>query len=253
MRRAIHPRLPGDRPLVIAHRAGNELATARRAECLGADLIEADVWHYRDRLELRHVKTMGPIPLLWDRWTLEPGWTHRFVLADLLAATQVETRLLLDLKGTDTTIAPRIVETIRTRQPARPVILCGRNWAQLDPVATDDGVTIFYSVNSDDELQAVWAKLARTAHPAVSIHARFLTPALTRRFHDARTTVISWPVNDAALARRLLDLGIDGFTTDNVALLERIAHHRAGALTDLPATDHPSMSQEAANPAPAED
>lgn len=235
-RSSTHPRLSAARPLVIAHRAGNELEVARRAEEFGADLIEADVWHYRGRLELRHVKTMGPIPLLWDRWTLEPGWGHRLVLAELLAATRAETRLLIDLKGNNTSLAPRVVATIRALQPARQIILCGRNWAQLDPVATDDDVTIFYSVGSDDELRAVWAKLARTAHPAVSIHARFLTAELARRFHDARTTVISWPINDLVLARHLFDLGVDGFTTDNLALLQTIARERASALitADVP-------------------
>lgn len=231
LQRTPHPRLPAVRPLVIAHRGGNEPDMAQRVEALGADLIEADVWHYRSRLELRHVKTMGPIPLLWDRWTLQPGWGHRFVLPELLAATRVETRLLLDLKGQDTSLAPRIVETIRAAQAARQIILCGRNWAQLDPVAMDDDVTIFYSVNSDDELRAVWAKLARTAHPAVSIHARYLTAELARRFHDARTTVVSWPVNNFAFARHLMTLGVDGFTTDNLALLESIARDRTAALT----------------------
>ncbi len=231
----IHPRLPVTRPLVIAHRAGNELATARRAEALGADLVEVDVWSYRHRIELRHVKTMGPLPLLWDRWTLQPGWRHRFVFSELLVGTKVDTRLLLDLKGKDASLAEHVIATIRGGQPARQIILCGRNWAQLDPVAADEDLTIFYSINSDDELRAVWAKLARTAHPAVSIHARYLTPQLTQRFHDARTTVISWPINNIALARHLFDLGVDGFTTDNISLLERIARDRARALTS-PAT-----------------
>ncbi|MBA2278138.1 MAG: glycerophosphodiester phosphodiesterase [Chloroflexia bacterium] len=253
MHTTIHPRLPVARPLVIAHRAGNDLATARRAEALGADLVEVDVWSYRQRIELRHVKTMGPLPLLWDRWTLQPGWRHRFVLSELLAGTKVDTRLLLDLKGKDTSLAEHVVATIRGGQPARQIILCGRNWAQLDPVAADEELTIFYSVGSDDELRAVWAKLARTAHPAVSIHARYLTPRLTQRFHDARTTVISWPINDIALARHLFDLGVDGFTTDNIPLLERIARDRVRWLTDPNPSDQTHAPHRDTTPVPAED
>lgn len=249
----LHPELPAERPLVIAHRAGNELEAARHAEALGADLIETDIWHHRGRLELRHVKTMGPVPLLWDRWTLEPGWRHRLVLSELLAATRATTRLLLDLKGKDTTLAPRIVETIRATQPERQIILCGRSWAQLDPVAADGDVTIVYSVNSDDELRAVWAKLARTAHPAVSIHARYLSADLARRFHEARVTVISWPVNDFELARRLFTLGVDGFTTDNLHLLNTIARERAAALADSASPSEAGASAETVPLAPAED
>ena len=61
--------------LAIAHRAGNSLAGLREANRLGADVIECDVHAYRGRLEVRHLKTAGPLPFLWDRW--EPvSYTH---------------------------------------------------------------------------------------------------------------------------------------------------------------------------------
>ena len=52
--------------LAIAHRAGNSLTELRQAAALGVDAIECNV-HERGRLEVRHLKTAGPLPFLWDR------------------------------------------------------------------------------------------------------------------------------------------------------------------------------------------
>ena len=48
-------------PLLIAHRAGNDPAHLRAAEAASADVIEADLHLWRGRLELRHLKTAGPL------------------------------------------------------------------------------------------------------------------------------------------------------------------------------------------------
>ena len=61
------------RPFVVAHRAGNDLGTLRRAEALAIPLVEADVHLRRGRIEVRHLKTLGPLPVLWDRWRLAPA------------------------------------------------------------------------------------------------------------------------------------------------------------------------------------
>ncbi len=50
-------------PLLIAHRAGNDLNELAKAFAIGVDYAEADVWLYKNRLEVRHDKTTGLIPL----------------------------------------------------------------------------------------------------------------------------------------------------------------------------------------------
>ena len=232
----LHPHLPEHRPLAIAHRAGNDIAFARRAFELGCDMVETDVWKYRTRLELRHLKTMGPIPLLWDRWTLRPGWTDRLILRDMLAATPAHRLLFLDLKGKDRHLAHAIVEDIQTFQPDRQIVLCGRTWAQLDEVVDAPHVTVFYSVGSDEELATVWSRLERMVHPAVSIHSRYLTEPLMRRFKELGTTVVTWAVNEYEHARSLWEIGVDGFTSDNLDMLAHIAEERDEALRKGPRT-----------------
>jgi glycerophosphoryl diester phosphodiesterase len=226
----LHPALPQHRPLVIAHRSGNELHEAKHAFEAGADLIETDIWRYRNRLELRHIKTMGPIPLLWDRWELHPGWGHRFQLEDLLQDLPVEARLFLDLKGVDTRLPIQTIEYIRSVQPQRQIILCGRTWAQLDAVEDQTDITVFFSVGSDEELALIWSRLDKMEHPAVSIHKRYLTEANVRRFKEKDTTIVTWPVNTFAEAKHLHGLGVDGFTTDNPEMVKWIPIERERAL-----------------------
>jgi len=109
-------------PFLVAHRAGNDLALLRRAESVSPRLIEADVHLWRGRLEVRHLKTLGPLPVLWDRWYLAPLGTPRLDLATLLASAHRDTALMLDLKGRDPQLARRVAAQI-----TRPVSVCSRH------------------------------------------------------------------------------------------------------------------------------
>ena len=62
------------RPLLaVAHRSGNTVAGLREALDAGVDLVEADVHAYRGRLEVRHHRSMGGLPFLWDRDGVVPA------------------------------------------------------------------------------------------------------------------------------------------------------------------------------------
>ena len=62
--------MTADTALAIAHRAGNSLDGLHQANLLDVDVVECDVHAHRGRLEVRHLKTAGPLPFLWDRWEL---------------------------------------------------------------------------------------------------------------------------------------------------------------------------------------
>ncbi len=67
-------------PFVVAHRAGNCLDALREAERLGVALVEADVRLFRGRAEIRHLKTVGSLPLYWDRWAVASPFRRSLVL-----------------------------------------------------------------------------------------------------------------------------------------------------------------------------
>ena len=119
-------------PFVIAHRAGNDLDRLRRAQRLGIAVVEADLHLYAGRIEVRHLKTLGPVPVLWDRWTLAPPWAPRLRLDRVLAAMRPGTELMLDLKGRDPRLPALVAAALGEHATGAPVTVCARHWPLLD-------------------------------------------------------------------------------------------------------------------------
>jgi glycerophosphoryl diester phosphodiesterase len=224
-----HPVLPDYRPLAIAHRAGNDLKRAVEAHADGADMLETDIWPFHGRLEVRHTKTIGPLPIYWEKWCIVSIGGRQMNLSELLEGAPADARLFLDLKGQFPRLGHRVVRTIKRIQPERQIVVCGRSWRQLDAIASVPNVHVFYSVGDEDQLSRVWTKLEGQRHRAVSINYGLLTEDTVARFNDLRATIIAWTVNDPAVARSLFKLGVDGFTTDNRELLSRISRLRERA------------------------
>ncbi len=229
-----HPVLPNARPLAIAHRGANSAAQVTAALALGVDMLEADVWPRLGRLEIRHDKTIGPLPVFWEKWHIERIGGRPPRLHDILEASPLESLLFLDLKGQNPNLGERVVRAISDFQSDRDIILCGRAWSQLDRVEPLEHVNVFYSVGTEKELASVWAKLERQASPAISIHHGLLTEEVIDRLNQLKTTIIAWTVNDLAIARTLFERGIDGFTSDNHDLLAQVVRHRGHAFDDDP-------------------
>jgi glycerophosphoryl diester phosphodiesterase len=161
-------------PITIAHRAGNSLATLARAITAGVDYAEADVWLYRGRLEVRHSKTLGPLPILWDRWfvRLMPPTTRRLTLTDLLTV-RGNGRLLLDLKGRAEDLADAIADALKLAQSEDGVAFTG-SWPHLDRLgAKFPKAPRFYSLGTPERLDALRPRLARREISGISIDSRF--------------------------------------------------------------------------------
>jgi len=199
-------------PFVVAHRAGNDLGILRRAEALAPRLVEADLHLRRGRVEVRHLKTMGPVPLLWDRWRLAPGWTPRLQLEALLTAAAPGTELMLDLKGRDVRLSRRVADALAGARPSR-VTVCARNWALLEPLRDLPGVRLVHSVGSRRQLRALRRRFAGGLG-GVSVHRDLLDPATVADLQRRAEFVITWPVSTLDEARALGDWGVDGVITE---------------------------------------
>jgi hypothetical protein len=204
-----------DAPFVVAHRAGNDLELLRRAEAAGSGLIEADVHLFRGRLEVRHLKTAGPLPLLWDRWYLASGRTPRLELAALLAAARPETPLMLDLKGRDPRLAQRVLETL----DGRPVSVCSRSWRLLEPFTHRPEVRVVHSVGSRRQLRALRRRFAGRRLGGVSIHRRLLDAATVADQRGRAALIDTWPVATPDEARRLWAWGVHGVISERFEAL----------------------------------
>jgi len=238
-----HPILPNHRPLAIAHRAGNTIAAAAEAIRLGVDMLEADVWPFLGRLEVRHAKTLGPLPIYWEKWYIESVGGRPPRLEDILRGTPSSARLFLDLKGHQPQLGQRVVSLIQRVQPERDIIICGRAWRQLDRIADTPNVHVFYSVGEESELAKVWSHLERVSQPAISINHGLLTEETLARLRELNTTVIAWTVNDSDLAATLFERGVDGFTSDNLQMLGRIVARRERAFAGKTEVELPEQPE----------
>jgi len=209
-------RNPTLRPFVIAHRFGNRLEALRDAEHLGVSCVEADVRLFRGRVEVRHLKSVGPLPLFWDRWRVAAPWAPRLALDELLRATAPQTELVLDLKGRNPALGRLVAHAIAPQLPGQRFIVCARYASQLEPFS-EMPVRRFESVGSPRQLRRLLSR-GTSAH-GVSIHARLLDDGVVQQLRRLTEVIVTWPVNRVEDAAALAALGVDGLISDAPNLL----------------------------------
>jgi glycerophosphoryl diester phosphodiesterase len=209
-------------PFLVAHRAGNRLLDLHAAERLKPTLVEADVRLYRGRLEVRHLKTAGPLPILWDRWRLQASWRPQLRLEELLAAAAAETELMLDLKGPRRQLAERVLRAIEPYLGERRFTVCARSWKLLEPFA-GTSVRCVYSIGNERQLRSMLRRFANQALEGISIHERLADRETVAALAEIADVVMAWPVNETARAGELLRLGVGGLITDDLPTMSRAA------------------------------
>jgi glycerophosphoryl diester phosphodiesterase len=222
MRRAVSI----EEPLTVAHRAANNISALHAACSAGVDLVEADVRFHRGRVEVRHLKTLGPVPLLWDRWRLAPGWGSRFTLAELLPATPLGCELMLDVKSGGEQFPREVVKVLRDLMPNRDYSVCSQYWDLLLAFHDDPHARVVHSIGNAKMLQSVLPRLEGHRSDAVSIHMRLLSPTVVEALRRRVSIVMTWPVNREADLARLQSWGVNGFISDSLNLLRTVVAKR---------------------------
>ena len=216
------------RPLAIAHRAGNNLKHLSEALAAGVDYAETDVWLHRGRLEVRHDKRLGPLPVLWSKRSLRPYWGRRLLLGEVLDAVRGHGRLLLDLKGDAEGLAPALAESIVSHGCEDAVAFTG-GWDHLDRLAALlPQAHRYYTTGTPGRLAGLRPRLARGEIAGMAINSRFLTRAIVAELRAAGVErMITWGVVTREKARDVLAWGVSGVTADSLPLLAAI---RSGEL-----------------------
>jgi glycerophosphoryl diester phosphodiesterase len=209
--------------LAIAHRAGNSLAGMHAANELGVDVIECDVHSYRGRLEVRHLKTAGPLPFLWDKGELVSGSAPRLGLQELLEADEHGTLFMLDIKGPWTWAGRDVARMLHDGGHHRPVLACGRWWPSIDAMAHLPYVRPVLSARNRFEMGRLRRRLVRGPRPyGVSVHRDLLDREVVAWLHEHVEVVMTWPVNDLASLDRLLEIGVRGVISDEAHVLAEV-------------------------------
>ena len=213
--------------LAVAHRSGNDVADLRAALTAGVDLVEADVHLYRNALEIRHRKAIGP-HLYWEQWTDIARRRDLAVpdLREILAVAAGDPRLLLDLKGPSLAVAARVADTLRTHTPGVPIAVCTKQWRMLDAFAADQNVRRILSAGDPLQLARLRARLRRERAHGVSIRLRLLTKPVVAELRRATDLILAWPVDSEAALAHAGHLGVTGVISKNLPMLTRLVAQR---------------------------
>jgi glycerophosphoryl diester phosphodiesterase len=210
--------------LTIAHRAGNSLTAAHAAVAAQVDVLEADVHLASGRLELRHSKSLGPLPWHWDRgpWQLTPRSAPQVELAALLDALPAARAVMLDLKGVGR-VGRRTALALQAGAGERSVLVCSRWWPSVDDVAGLPSVLPVLTCRNRPELARLRRRLAATPPPyGVSLHGSLLSTPVVEELRQRVEVVMTWGVNERHVLDRVVGLGVNGIISDSLALLQEV-------------------------------
>lgn len=235
--------MTGGRPLVVAHRAGNDLGMLRAAEALGVDMIESDLHLFRGRIEVRHEKTIGPIPILWERWRLVRPFSPRLRLMDLLAAVAPTTHLMLDLKGPSSGLSRAALDVLQRSFAGRSYTVCARNWMLLRPFEGIPGVRVIRSIAGPLQLQCLLHGHRRRLD-GVSVDQGLLDARSTARLLDRTGFVLAWGVTADERLRALCSLGVSGFILEEPTLLRSVLNDPGGVSATKPTNPNDSAPKQ---------
>ena len=209
-------------PLRIAHRGGNALKRLVEAERANVDVVELDVWLHRGRLDVRHAKSTGALPLLRDGWSLRPGRAGRLQLANVLDSAAARHTPDARSEGQRRQSAEGGDEPDGGAQAGRA--LPGQ-FAASGTCSPPSAA----SLTSSPCTPAGHAALAealdiarREGLPAVGAHRRHLSPQGVAELREHVPECFAWGVDDRHRARELIEWGVTGVISDNYEMLRNL-------------------------------
>lgn len=209
--------------LLVAHRTPSTRAACERLAAAGAQVFEADVQiDENDRLVVSHFFPLGRL-LQRDNWRIRwhTGAARDPRVADVDALVPRGAAILLDLKETDRQRRARLISAIIASLPERERFrACTADPEDLGELR-DAGFRTWRTVGSRRQLAGVLSAGA-LSDDAVTIRHSLLSADVVHELRKLTPAVVAWTVNDPARARRLRDLGVDGVTTDRIAVLHAL-------------------------------
>lgn len=217
--------MTADGLVTVAHRRGNTVDGLREALRSGVHLVECDVHAYRGRLEVRHLKSMGGLPWLWDKWELVDRRRHAHLeLSELVEALGDDHRLMIDLKGLHPRLAPSVSRLLREAAPDLGLTVCTKSWRMLDEF--DVPVRRVLSAGSRRALRRLVDRVGASPVHGVSVRLSLLTPEVVERLHRGTEMVMTWPVDSPEALADARHLGVDAVISKDLDLLRGILNGR---------------------------
>lgn len=207
----------------IAHNAGDSIATTRTALERGVDVIEIDVVSLDGRLYAAHDS-----PHRWYSSFVFRGPSLAQVWRETAGAAAVK----LDLKESDPRYVDRVMGFVWANGEGRRVIVASRDPGVLEAFAGRlPSVYRLLSIGSERELEAPRDDPATMASiDGVTIRATLLDAEAVAWFGERRLLVMAWTVDRLGRANDLVGWGVDGITTNNLAIARLLGSDEPGGL-----------------------
>lgn len=200
----------------VAHNSGGSIEATLEALINGADVIEVDVVELDGVLYSAHTP---PLPFLGQRWFRGPR------LDRVWAASLGADAVMLDLKETTPGYVRLVGDFLESRPSSRQAIVASRSpWVlQLLRVRAPDAVLLL-SVPDETVLRAMQNNedLLDTID-GITVRHTVLDAENAAWLGDQRLLVFAWTVNDLERVNELMRLGVDGITSDNLAIINLFA------------------------------
>lgn len=207
---------PVHRPVLgVAHNAGNNATTTAVALAHGAAVVEIDVVSVRGEPAAGRVQ---PWPWLAERLFRGP------TLADAWQYAAPARIVKLDLQQNDPALLDRVAAFVAAQPPSRQVMISSRDASALQALRPRlPHATLLFTTAFPEAVDRIRSDPAlRSAVDGVTAFDGLVTAPLVDWAHRNRLLVLAWTVNDGPGVRRLLALGVDGITTQNLAVLDAL-------------------------------
>ncbi len=235
------------KPLIIAHRGDcsrapeNTMAAFRLAVEEGVDIIELDVHLTSDgEVVVIHDKTV-------DRTTNGTGWVKYMTyneireldagngekvpsLIEVIEFLKEEffnnedKLLIIEPKNLDLPyegLEEKIIDIVEKYDVMDNVIICSFNHYSL-LVIKELSPSIKIGLTYKEIPIAPWKMAEKVGAYCLNVHYSNITPQLLCECRDRNIKVFPWTVNEVDDMKKLIDLGVDGITTDNPVLLKKV-------------------------------
>lgn len=212
---------------LVAHRTPHSRTACERLADAGARVFEADVQvDRRGGVVISHYQPFGPGGLLQrDNWRVRwyAAAARDAQLSELASLVPDDCRILLDLKERTPQRRAGLRDALAATLTDRDrYIACSANPDDLADLRVA-GFRTWRTAGTAADLDALFDEDGGT-HAAATVRHSLLTEEVVRQLHESVPTVVAWTVNDPRRAQWLRDIGVDGVTTDRVAVLRAWQH-----------------------------
>jgi hypothetical protein len=205
----------------VAHNSGDRIDATIEAISYGADVIEVDVVSFDGQLYASHGL---PVPFIGESVFRGP------LLAQIWIASAGAGAIKLDLKESSPAFREMLFDFLEIRRGQRRVLLVSDDPSLLRQAAKrEPWVFRIFSAGSTERLRLIEEDPAFAAIvDGVSIRHTLIDEELAAWLEERELLTLAWTVNRLERVNELVRLGVDGVTTDNLAILQLLGNRESG-------------------------